>query len=82
LIFSLKEGQTQEINQYGMRKLNDKVTKDENLASFRITITKAKEEFVLQGFDGTSWKELRFSCKKKECRPIIDQNGVRFAEHK
>ena len=67
LSFSLKKGQTQEIDQFGMRTANEnvRVVKDDNLASFRFTITKVNNgpalDVVLEGIEGTSWKKLSFT---------------------
>jgi len=87
LTFSLFEGDTQAIDQFGMRELNKKgkiiktkKVKDDNLASFVLTITKVKEgEFVLKGIEGTDWLRLGVSCRDI-CYPIINQSGVRFIE--
>ena len=81
LFFSLKVGQTQEIDQFGMRNPNDKVSevKDDNLASFRFRITKMESDFPLavslEGIEGTSWKELSFCIPKSS--QLIDENGMR-----
>jgi multidrug efflux pump subunit AcrA (membrane-fusion protein) len=78
LTFSLKAGQTQEIDQFGMRNMDDKVIKDANLASFRFRITKLESEFplavALEGIEGTAWKKLSFSIPDNS--QLIDQNGM------
>ena len=76
LSFSLKENQIQEIDQFGMRYANDKVRKDDNLASFRINIKKTKEGLAFEGIEGTTWKKLSFTCPINEKR-LIDQNGMK-----
>ena len=81
LSFSLKKGQTQEIDQFGMRDANDevKVAKDDNLASFRFKITKVSDgsglDVVLEGIEGTSWKRLSFTIPRGS--QLIDANGMR-----
>ena len=83
LSFSLKKGQTQEIDQFGMRDANDevKISKDDNLASFRFKITKKNDgtalEVALEGIEGTTWKELSFSIPYSS--QLIDENGMRQA---
>ena len=81
LSFTLKKGQTQEIDQFGMRDANDevKISKDDNLASFRFKITKKNDgtalEVALEGIEGTTWKELSFSIP--DSTQLIDENGMR-----
>ena len=78
LSFSLKKGQTQEIDQFGMRDANDKVVKDDNLASFRFKITKINDgtalNVALEGIEGTTWEKLSFSVPNGS--QLIDQNGM------
>jgi len=81
LAFNLKEGEIQEINQWGMSDPNDKVCKSADFARFRITIKKVKNGFILEGIEGTTWKKLSFDL------PInggqwIDRNGMRLLEEK
>ena len=78
LSFTLREGETREIDQRGMRNTDDKVVKDDDLAFFRFKITKVKDgtalNVALEGIEGTTWKKLSF------CIPsgsqLIDQNGM------
>ena len=80
LSFSLKIGQTQEIDQFGMRTPNDKVceVKDDNLASFSFRITKMEGDFTpavsLEGIEGTSWKKIIYAIPSGGL--LIDQNGM------
>ena len=80
LSFSLKVGQTQEIDQFGMRNPSDKVrvVNDDNLASFRFKITKINDgtalEVSIEGIEGTSWKKLSFSIP--DSSQLIDENGM------
>ena len=78
LSFTLKKGETREIDQFGMRDSNDKVVKDENLASFRFTITKRNDgpflDVALEGIEGTVWKKLSFGIPSGSQH--IDQNGM------
>ncbi|HMR88978.1 MAG TPA: hypothetical protein PKD51_12530 [Saprospiraceae bacterium] len=76
LSFSLKNYNTQYIDEYGMtekEKLSDQ--NDTTLANFLITLTKTKEGITLQGIEGTAWKELKFSFAKNG-RQVIDQFGM------
>ena len=79
LSFTLKEGETREIDQRGMRNTNDKVVKDDDLAFFRFKITKVKEgtalNVALEGIEGTAWKHLSFSIPSGS--QLIDENGMR-----
>ena len=80
LSFSLKKGQTQEIDQFGMRDANDEVriVNDDNLASFRFTITKKNDgsnlDVAFEGIEGTTWKKLSFVIP--DGSQLIDQNGM------
>ena len=75
LTFSLREGQTQEIDQFGMRSAEDEIRKDDNLASFRMTIRRTKEALYLEGIEETAFKKLSFSCPICS-KQLIDQNGM------
>lgn len=76
LSFSLKDYNSQAIDQFGMSSLKrDKPEKDNNLANFLFTIKKTKEGFSLEGIEGSTWKNLSFNCSGT-CRQFIDQNGM------
>jgi len=81
LSFLLKKGETQEIDQFGMRDADDRlrVVKDDNLASFRFKITKIDDgtalKVVLEGMEGTAWKKLSFDIPSGS--QWIDENGMR-----
>jgi len=81
LSFLLKKGQTQEIDQFGMRDENDnvRVVKDDNLASFRFKITKKNDgsflDVALEGIEGTTWKKLSFGIPSG--KQLIDENGMK-----
>ena len=81
LTFLLKKGQTQEIDQFGMRDTNDnvRVNKDDSLASFRFKITKMSDgpflEIALEGIEGTTWEKLSFGTPKGS--QLIDENGMK-----
>ena len=75
LTFSLREGQTQEIDQYGMRKADEIRKVDNNLASFRMTIKKEKDVIYLEGIEGTVFSELSFLCLIGK-NQLINQNGM------
>ena len=86
LSFPLAEDQTQEIDQFGLRNSNDRVrgVNNENLVSFRFTVQKTKEGFVLEGIEGTAWKRLNIRCgnrlsipaSRQNCTVMIDQKGT------
>lgn len=76
LSFSLKDNNPQAIDQFGMSSLKrDKPEKDSNLANFLFTIKETKEGFSFEGLEGSTWKELAFSCSGT-CRQFIDENGM------
>lgn len=82
LSFSLKENTPQAIDQFGMSSLKrDKPEKDSSLANFLFTIKKTMEGFSLEGLEGTTWKELSFSCSGT-CRQFIDETGVNLTDGK
>jgi hypothetical protein len=80
LSFPLKKGQSQEIDQFGLRDSKDlvRLTNDDNLASFRFSITKLSDgsalEVALEGIEGTVWKNLSFAIPSGS--QLIDQNGM------
>jgi TonB family protein len=75
LTFTLREGQAQEIDQFGMRNPDDEVRENDNLASFRITIRKTKETLYLEGTKGTAFTKLSFSSPIGS-KQLINQNGM------
>ena len=81
LTLTLKEGEIQEIDQWGMRHSNDKVCKDANLAKFRITVKKVENGLVLSGIEGTTWEKLYLNLPINGSQ-WIDQNGMRSLEEK
>jgi bla regulator protein BlaR1 len=77
LTFTLKDDNTQAVDQFGMSSLNrDKTVKNSNLANFLFTIKKTKEGLSFEGIEGTAWKKLSFSCPKGKCYQYIDQYGM------
>ena len=77
LSFTLMEGQSQSIDQFGMNtEQRAEKNKDKNLADFLFSIIKTKEGISLFGIKGTSWKELSFSCPESGCKQLIDENGM------
>lgn len=75
LTFSLKENQSQAVDEYGMAELNTPKTKDPNQVDFVFTISKSKEEVILTGIKGTAWSKLSFTLLKGE-KQTIDQSGT------
>ncbi|MBR9774576.1 MAG: hypothetical protein GYB55_06035 [Cytophagales bacterium] len=76
LSFSLNNYRPQAVDEYGMTDLK-KVSenKDENLADFLFTITKAENGIELKGIEGTAWTELKFSLADNK-QQAIDQFGM------
>ena len=72
LTFSLKNGQIQEINQFGMSGGNDDDDNNNEPATFQFSIQKTKDGFALDGIKGTSWLELSFKGSH-----WINQNGIK-----
>ncbi len=80
LIFRLEDNIPQAIDQFGMSSLKrDKPERDSNLANFLFIIKKAKEGFSLEGLEGTTWKELSFSCSET-CHQIIKDTGLTLTD--
>ena len=75
LTFSLREGDEQAVDEYGMTEIG-KVTSKENsdLSNFLFTVTKKDEKVVLKGIEGTSWIELFFTLREDH-KVTIDQHG-------
>ena len=69
--FGLNEGQIQEFDRFGMRS-ND----SNRISSFRISIKKTKDGIILEGIEGTKWKELSYTCPTG-CRQLVNQNRLR-----
>jgi len=74
--FDLDKNTEQAIDEYGMTRL-DKVSpkKDSNLTDYLFTITRTKDGIVLNGLEGTLWKELTLSLSKNESQ-AINQYGM------
>lgn len=76
LSFSINEGETKAIDQYGMRYTHDKrPNRSINATPFIIQIKKTKAGFLLKGIYGVSFRKLSLEC------PIgnsvgINQNGM------
>ena len=77
LTFSIKQDNSQAIDQYGMTSLNGGNPKEnKNLSNFLFIIEKTKEGINLKGKRGTAWLNLTFSCPKGRCYQYIDFNGM------
>ena len=76
-----KYNETQLINQNGMT--NSKATKNsesklsKNLPNYLFSITFENKKVILKGFHGTSWKELIYDCKNKNCDTRINELGIK-----
>ncbi len=78
LSFSLKQDETQYVDQFGMTTLNqDGTTKDSRLANFLFTIKKTKDGFSYKGLKGTPWTELSYGgCPNSDCKQWIGEMGM------
>jgi hypothetical protein len=71
LSFSIASGELRAIDEYGMTEPGKVSTiKDSKISDYLFTITRTKEGIVLNGLQGTAWKELSFSLHKNEKRSI------------
>ncbi|MCW7753795.1 hypothetical protein OOT00_07345 [Desulfobotulus sp. H1] len=70
-------GTPQALNQMGMTTRPETGAKIESLpGNFIFTIAQSKTGISLEGFKGTAWVRLAFSCSKSGCRQAIDQYGM------
>ncbi len=77
LNFSLKSGNSQLVDQFGMSSLKrHKNINHSNLANFLFKVKKTKKGLSFEGLVGTKWEKLSFSCPKNKCHQFIDQNGM------
>jgi hypothetical protein len=76
LSFRIDNNYPQAINEFGMTQVN-KISsiKDPNLAGYLFTITKTKNEIILNGIEGTAWQELSITLPKNG-KLTIDQFGI------
>ncbi|MBP8067035.1 MAG: hypothetical protein KAY27_00595 [Pedobacter sp.] len=78
LAFSLKQDESQFVDQFGMTTAKQEgTTKDSKLADFLFTIKKTKDGFSYKGMKGTAWKELSYGSDTNERRHSIAEDGVR-----
>ncbi len=76
LSFNLSENKLQAIDENGMTQLGELPTrKNLKFADYLFTITKTKEGIILNGIEGTAWKELSFSLQENG-KQAIDQYGM------
>lgn len=76
LSFSLKNDQTQAVDEYGMTDFGAiSSEKDTNLADYLFTITETESGIVLKGIEGTSWTDLSFLLALNS-KQAIDQFGM------
>jgi len=74
--FNLTEGQSQNIDNFGMVGQNDPLAVNTSSHSdFLITITKTREGFRLDGIKGTSWVALTFRLAVGK-KSTFDDTGV------
>ena len=77
LSFSLAEGGSQVIDQYGMARLErGSVKQTGKLANFQIMIKKTKKEIELKGMEGTSFITLKYSGGPEDRVQLINNNGM------
>lgn len=77
LSFTLVSGGTQTIDQYGM-VTSDSGQKNQNgsLANFKIIIKKTKKGIELEGKEGTSFLNLKYSGGPDDRVQLINNNGM------
>lgn len=71
LSFTLKAGNSQAIDQFGMT--SKEISKG---SGFLFTIIKTNDGLSFEGLKGTAFKKLSFSCPKYNCHQAIDQRGM------
>lgn len=77
LSFSIVEGGTQVIDQYGMASLKrGPVEETDKLSNFQIIIKKTKKGIELKGVEGTSFINLNYSGGNNDRVQLIDNNGM------
>jgi|SRR5665647_173501 len=72
LTFTLKTGNSQAIDQFGMTS-----KEGSKGSSFLFTIKKTKDGLSFEGLKGTAFKKLSFSCPESNCHQAIDQQGMK-----
>lgn len=72
LTFTLKAGNSQAIDQFGMTS-----KEGSKGSSFLFTIKKTKDGLSFEGLKGTAFKKLSFSCPEGNCHQAIDQRGMK-----
>lgn len=77
LSFSLVSGGTQAINQYGMVALESgQAVENASLGNFKIIIKKTKKGIELEGKEGTSFLNLKYSGGPEDRVQLINNNGM------
>ena len=75
LTFTIPEGKTQAIDEFGLRTLTKNLTIEEsNPSKFLFTLAVVEGGLKLKGMKGTSWQELGFYCPPN-CRKTIYEKG-------
>ena len=74
--FSLKEGQKQEIDAYGMKSSGNAVSHMNGLPYFSFTMQRNGNGLAFEGLTGTAWTKLTFGCQPQGCNQYVDQYGM------
>ncbi|WGK65654.1 hypothetical protein [Croceiramulus getboli] len=78
LSFDLSQDTSQAVDEFGMSSQKDSNTMyDPQLADFAFVVTYRSDKVVLEGINGTAWKELSYSCPQLSCSRWINKAGVR-----
>jgi len=76
LSFSLKNNQTQAVDEYGMTEVvNQNHEKLEELSDFLFTVTKKENALLLKGIKGSDWTELSFTTNGNQAQ-MVDESGM------
>ncbi len=76
LSFTLKNNQTQAVDEYGMTEVvNQNHEKLEELSDFLFTVTKKENALLLKGIKGSDWTELSFTTNGNQAQ-MVDESGM------
>jgi hypothetical protein len=83
LTFTLKEGSSQMVDQYGMHVKDRERPVDSSVADFLFNITHEEEGLHFEGLKGTAWTYLTGHCGPDEkCQMRIDEHGIKVSGSK
>jgi hypothetical protein len=77
LTFTLKEGSSQMVDQYGIHVKDRERPADGSVADFLFNVTQTAEGLHFEGLKGTAWTNLTGHCGSNEkCQMRIDEQGI------